>query len=205
MFRKKISWGLALFAAAAAVISCSKDDTPFLDTCTTGDCNAQMIFPTNADSNGYYHIPLDWSRDYLPYFIVDVEADPIIEELRYNGISHVQARFDSDTSWKIGDTLVYSIPLFQPFFGLYTQDGNQLPETWIDVELSQFEGIEVNIAQNTAIQFKQQGSKLVSRRVLGPFIPQMIGDTITVAMKVTWEAGNYTVTKENFLQKFIVE
>ena len=44
-----------------------------------------------------------------------------------------------------------------------------------------------------------------SKRVLGPFIPQMIGDTITIAMKIQWDAGIYSQTKEDYLAKFIVE
>jgi len=33
----------------------------------------------------------------------------------------------------------------------------------------------------------------------------MIGDTITVAMRVLWEAGSYSVLKEDYFEKFIVE
>jgi hypothetical protein len=33
----------------------------------------------------------------------------------------------------------------------------------------------------------------------------MIGDTITVAMKVQWDAGMYSVTKDNYIEKFIIE
>jgi len=204
MFRIKIARQLALFCAAASVFSCTIDPLP-IDTCTTGDCDARMIFPTQADENGYYHIPLDWSRQYLPYFIIDVEASPIVEQLRYNGESVVEARFDSDTSWVIGDTLVMTVPLFKPFTGLYTQEGNPLPDQFVDISLTQFAGIEVNIAQSTGIYFRQSGDKLTSRRVLGPFIPQMIGDTITVAMRVLWEAGSYSVLKEDYFEKFIVE
>ena len=204
MNKYKIAVRLALFCAAASVISCTVDPL-MIDTCTTGDCEAKMIFPSQADQNGYYHVKLDWTKEYLPYFIVDIEASPTVKELRYNDLSVVEARFDSDTSWVIGDTLVITLPLFKPFTGLQTQQGNTLPDQWIDLPLSMFQGIEVNIAQPTSIYFKHQGDKMVSRRVLGPFIPQMISDTITVAMKVTWEAGELTVSKNNYFEKFIVE
>ena len=66
-------------------------------------------------------------------------------------------------------------------------------------------GIKVNIAQPTTIYFSKKGQAMESRRVLGPFIPEMIGDTITVAMKVQWDAGMYSVTKDNYIEKFIIE
>lgn len=203
MFRKKISWGLALFAAAA-FLSCEKDDLSPSYICTNGDCDAAMIFPVLPDANGYYHVELDWSREYLPYFAVDVRASQVIPEFRYNEESVVSANFDSDTSWVIGDSLVMKVPLFRPFTGDWSQSG-PLPSGWQDVTLNQFEGIEVNIAQPTTIYFRKVGAAMESRRILGPFIPEMIGDTITVAMRVHWDAGNYSVTKDDYSQKFIVE
>lgn len=203
MFKKKISWGLALFAAAS-LLSCSKDALP-TPACESGDCDARMIFPTSKDSNGYYHVKLDWTREYLPYFILDVEASTISPEYRYNGISHVQANFDSDTSWVIGDTLVVQQPLFRPFTGLWTQNGNPLPSEWVDLPLTQFAGIEVNIVQSTTIMFSEKNGILKSRRVVGPFIPTMIGDTVTIAMKVKWDAMYDQISKDDFVEKFIVE
>ena len=202
MFKKKISWGLALFAAAA-FLSCSKDPLPS-PACETGDCEAIMIFPTDKDANGYYHVELDWTREYLPYFIIDVEASTVSPEYRYNGISHVQANFHSDTSWKIGDTLVMKIPIFKPFTGDWTQTGNLIPHTFQNLPLTQFAGIEVNVVQPHTIQFSEKNGVLKSRRVVGPFIPTMIGDTVTIAMKVKWDAM-YEVWEETGEEKFIVE
>ena len=204
MFRKKISWGLALFCAAAIAVSCQKDDLSPSYICTNGECDAAIIFPMLPDSNGYYHVPLDWSRQYLPYFSVDVRASQVIPEFRYNEESVVRANFDSDTSWIIGDSLVMTVPIFRPFTGDWNQTGSPLPVGWQDISLSQFEGIEINIAQPTTIYFKKVGNAMQSKRVLGPFIPQMIGDTITIAMKIQWDAGMYSQTKEDYLAKFIV-
>ena len=203
MFRKKISWGLALFAAAS-LLSCSKDALP-TPSCTTGDCNAKMIFPTDKDANGYYHVKLDWSREYLPYFILDVEASTISPEYRYNDISFVQANFHSDTSWRIGDTLVMKVPIFKPFTGNWTQTGNLIPHTFQNLPLTQFAGIEVNVVQPNTIQFSEKDGVLKSRRVVGPFIPTMIGDTVTIVMKIKWDAMYEKVVKDNFVEKFIVE
>jgi hypothetical protein len=45
----------------------------------------------------------------------------------------------------------------------------------------------------------------MSRRYLGPFIPEMIGDTITVNMRILWDAGDNSIVKDHYEQKFIVE
>jgi len=71
--------------------------------------------------------------------------------------------------------------------------------------LTQFAGIEVNVVQNTNIQFRNVDGILKSRRVVGPFIPQMIGDTVTIAMKVEWNGTYNSQVKDKYLQKFIVE
>jgi len=201
---RRLASKLALFCAAAIAVSCQKD--PLLpDTCLGGDCDARMIFPAQKDANGYYHVALDWSRDYLPYFILDIEASEITPENRYtNNYSYVQAKFDSDTSWIIGDTLVMQVPIFKPFTGVWTSNG-PLPTEIKPVYLTQFAGIEVNVVQNTNIQFRNVDGILKSRRVVGPFIPQMIGDTVTIAMKVEWNGTYNSQVKDNYLQKFIVE
>ena len=91
-FRKKISWGFAFFAAAT-LLSCSKDDIP-IPACLTGDCDARMIFPTSNDSNGYYHVKLDWSREYLNflniYFLLLLLTDS------YNLVYLLHVRYEMD-------------------------------------------------------------------------------------------------------------
>ena len=55
---------------------------------------ALMVFPTDKDENGFYHIELDWNREYYPYFNVDIEADKLSRDE-----SIISARFDTDTYW----------------------------------------------------------------------------------------------------------
>ena len=201
----KIAWRLRAFRAAACLlilVSCTPDELA-IDTCP-GGCDAQMIFPVQADTNGYYHLKLDWDGEYLPWFSVNIKASPVDDAYKYNGSSVVEARFDSDTSWILGDDLVIQQPLYTPF-GNYTSNWLPIPTSWVDVELPQYEGEEINIAQNTSLYFSEKNGALFSKRVLGPFPPTMIGDTITVYMRVLWEAGNQTFIKDDFSQKFIVE
>lgn len=190
-------------AASFALLSCEVEPIA-PDTCP-GGCDARMLFPVQADANGYYHIALDWTGDYLPWFYVDVEATPVDSLYKYNGDSVVEARFDSNTSWILGTNLVIQQPLYNPFFGNYTSSWNPIPASWTNVNLPQYAGTEVNIAQNTNLYFSEKNGTLHTRRVLGPFPPTMVGDTITVYMKVYWEAGELSTSKDNFSQKFIVE
>ena len=206
----KIARKLRGFRAAVAILilpaffSCSTDDLQ-IDTCITGDCNAIMVFPNAKDTNGYYHVKLDWTREYLPYFAINVEATPINPQYRYNSVSVVEANFDSDTTWVIGDSLVFTEPTYRPFTGDYTYSGTPLPSGSLDIILSQFNGMRVNIVQPSPIYFSEQNGVLYSKRLVGPIPPTVIGDTITIYMEVFWEAGNNSILKSDFSEKFIVE
>jgi hypothetical protein len=190
-------------AASFALASCTID--PIAPETCPGGCDAQMIFPVEADANGFYHLELNWDGDYLPWFYIDVEATPVDDSYRYNGRSVVEAKFDSDTSWILGKDLVIQQPLYNPFFGNYTSSWVPIPSSTVDINLPQYAGTEINIAQNTNIYFSEENGSLFTRRILGPFPPAIKGDTITVYMKVFWEAGMESLTKDDFSQKFIVE
>lgn len=204
----KIAVQLRAFRAAAVTIliglttSCTPDNLA-IETCP-GGCDARMIWNYEKDANGIYHVPLDWTGEYLPYFFVDVAADETDEVYHYNEDPVVEARFDSNTSWRIGDNLVISLPYYTPF-GNWTSTGLPLPAGWTDVTLSQYEGEVINIAQPTGIRFSEKNGTLMSRRYLGPFIPEMKNDTITVYMRVLWDAGDESMVKDHYEAKFIVE
>ena len=201
----------AFFAAAKPLLflllatSCtpSEDYSP---TCPSGDCQAGVIFPVQPDENGYHHVKLDWNREYLPYFSVDAYAEPTSPEYFYNNSPFVTARFDSNLVWTIGDSLVMPDYYYNPFGSNRTSSGIVLPSEKIEVLLNQFRGIQVNIAQNTEIYFSDKGnSNLYTKRMLGPFPPESIGDTITLYMEVFWDAGMESQIKNHYKQKFIVE
>lgn len=200
---KNIAVRLARVCAASFALASCTIDPVAPETCP-GGCDAQIIFPVQADSNGYYHMELDWDGEYLPWFAVDVKATPIVPEYQYNGTSVVEARFDSNTSWVLGDDLVIQQAIYTPF-GDYTSTWLPIPTSWVDIELPQYEGEEINIAQNASLYFSERNGSLYSKRILGPFPPTMKGDTITVYMRVFWEAGNQSILKDDFSQKFIVE
>ena len=91
---------LLLLAISFFLIGCTPEDI-YPDTCP-GGCDAQIIFSQTKDINGYYHVPLDWTGEYLPYFFVDVVASEVDDLYKYNEESVVEARFDSNTSWILG-------------------------------------------------------------------------------------------------------
>jgi len=201
---KRIAVQLARVCAAGFALASCEVEPLAPETCP-GGCDAQMIFPVEADANGYYHIDLNWDGEYLPWFYVDVEATEVDNEYKYNNNSVVEATFDSNTSWIIGSDLIIQQPIYNPFFGNYTSSWEPIPTEFVDVELPQYAGTELNIAQGTKLYFSKKNGKLKTRRVLGPFPPAMKGDTITLYMKVYWEAGPLSFTKDDFSQKFIVE
>lgn len=200
---------LRVFTPVAIIIvfinlSCTKTD--IFPVCPDDNCYATMYLPGSQDSNGYYHVPLDWSREYYPYFHVDIDASPTSEPYKYNGDSVVSAKFDSDTSWVIGDTLVIKQAYYKPFTGEWSSTAGPLPTDWRNLNLTQFKGTVINVAQNTTIYFSQkQEGFLTTRRTLGPFPPHMKGDTITIYMQVIWDAGDNSIVKDDYTEKFIVE
>jgi len=199
---------LRAFRAAAwplltlLALACSKPSDP--SVCITGDCNAEMVFPISLDENGYYHVDLSWDQEYYPYFSIDINASPIDPFYFYGDSPVASAEFDSNTSWIVGDTLVMRQEYYLPFTTPWNSNG-PLPYYIGNLNLTQFAGIEVNVAQGSPIYFREKQGDFTTKRTLGPFPPTMEGDTITVYMKVTWDAGMESVTKSHFLEKFIVE
>tara|TARA_R110000851_G_scaffold82803_2_gene181260 strand:+ start:4020 stop:4607 length:588 start_codon:yes stop_codon:yes gene_type:complete len=169
------------------------------------DPNAEMVFPVEADANGYYHVPLNWTGEYYPYFNLTVNADNTPEWAHYNDMSVVTGEFDTDTYFVLGDSLAFTIPLYSPYLGLQTYEGFPIPIRDTIVYLDQFAGTIVPIVQNdTRIYFTEEGERMTSTRVVGPFPPELIGDTISIYMRIKWDIGDI-LEKDHYIEKFIVE
>ena len=152
---------LAMFA------SCSKDDIPQI--CYDGSCDATLELPGNIDSNGYYHIDLEWNGEYFPRFSIDIYADATDPYWWYNETPVAQANFYTDTTIDVGYDI---IPVVQ--------------------------SSRVNLSS------RDKSNTLYGKRIVGPFPPEMKGDTIEVRAVIFWDAGINYKEKELFI-KFIVE
>ena len=211
LYITKSRCNLRAFRAAASLIflyaltSCTPE--PFAPLCPTGDCNASIQAPFYKDINGYYHAELDWSREYLPYFTLDIEADRTNKEYWYNDQPAVDARFDTDTYFILGDSIAFTIPLYTPYGGLETYGGFPIATQDTIVYLNQFAGTVVPVVQNnTRIYFEEyEDGRFGTKRVVGPFPPELIGDTISIYMKVYWDGGTIYEEKDHYVEKFIIE
>jgi len=152
---------LAMFA------SCSKDDIP--QVCYDGSCDATLELPGNIDSNGYYHIDLEWNGEYFPRFSIDIYADATDPYWWYNETPVAQANFYTDTTIDVGYDI---IPVVQ--------------------------SSRINLSS------RDKSNTLYGKRIVGPFPPEMKGDTIDVKAVIFWDAGINYKEKEISI-KFIVE
>lgn len=163
-----------LLVLTLLLASCTVDDEEvmFSSPCVDDSCIASMNFPGYLDSNGYYHIDLDFTQEYPPRFTIDLEASMVKDYFLYNGDPVVTANFNSDTSYQLETTL--------------------FTET-------------INVVPNEPIYFsKKSPTTVVSKRIVGPFPPEIEGDTIQIEGIVWWEAGMHTKGRE-INAKFIVE
>lgn len=207
--KTKSRCNLRAFRAAATLLiltalsSCEKES--FAPPCETGECNAYIESMFYKDSNGYYHAELDWTREYYPYFTLDIYADRTSQEYRYNNVSVVTAQFDTDSYFVLQDSVAFTISLYQPWLGLWTYDGVPIPYENTTIYLNQFEGTIVPVVQDTQIYFSDDElGNFTTKRVVGPFPPSMIGDTISIFMKMRWDIGDILV-KDDYIEKFIIE
>ena len=201
---------LRAFRAAAGPIlfltlfSCTEEH--FIPPCETGDCNAIIESQFFKDGNGYYHAELDWSREYWPYFTLDITADRTSPEYWYNGDPVVEAQFDTDSYFVLGDSIAFTINTYNPWQGLHTYGGHPIPVGSFTVFLNQFEGDIVPVIQDTHIYFSDdENGEFTTKRTVGPFPPTMIGDTISIFMRVNWDLGGELLEKDHYLEKFIIE
>ena len=195
--------GFACCVLLLTTLSC-QDSTPKPNPCMTGDCDAQMYLPGEKDDNGYYHIQLDWTTEFMPYFFIEVLAAEVIPEYRYNGVSHVSAEFDTDTFWTLGG-LVWREPLYNPFKSNQTSSGTWLPSEITYLTIDYFKGMTLNLVQPVEVYFSKKHGNFYTKRSIGPVPPQLIGDTVTVYMEMFWDAGNASVLKDHYKEKFIIE
>ena len=209
---KKFSGQLRAFRAAASLsiialtLSCEKE-VLIPNTCEDAICDAVITSQYTIDSNGYTHVDLEWTSDFLPYFTIDIEASRTSPEWYYNDQPVVSAEFDTDSYYVLGDSLAFTLPLYNSFTGLETYQGYPIAVQDTTIYLNQFEGMVFPVVQNdTRIYFSDdENGRFTSKRTVGPIPQGFEGDTITVYMKVLWDAGSNSVIKDHYIEKYIIE
>lgn len=167
----------------------------------------------SRDVNGYYHYKFNTSLKYN-YTDIVAEASQIVNPYyTYNGSSVVEASFDGNAFFILGDSLVVTIPMYNPFNSLSSSPyfTNPISVNNRTVVLSQFKGFIVPVVPSTKIYFKQYdprmdeykptGTNLWTKRVIGPIPKYMIGDTITIYGKASWDCGSYSIEFPQYTQK----
>ena len=203
-----------IFLLIILTFGCTKPDGDISSPCISGDCDARLILDYPQDANGYYHVDLDFTGDYYPRFNIYVEADDMYPEYQYNGITVIEARFDTDTFWTVDGELNFTLPLYNPWLSLNQYNGTPLPTGSTDVSINFLDGYVVPIVQrDTRIYLsddcfggcEEQEDKLYGKRIVGPISPQILNDTITVYGEVFWEAGSKWEVKDDLVAKIIIE
>jgi len=172
---KKLKLLLLIFAAI--FVACSEDEiVPSL--CLDGDCDGKLYIPFPKDSNGYYHVDLDFNGEYLPRFDIYVEADDVDPYFFYNDIGVVQSAFESSSYWVLPNG--------------------------VEVDLVQNTTFYLNNSpHNTEYTPSILGRKW-GKRIVGPIPDEFIGDTITIRAEIYWDGGSKS-KNQLFEEKFIIE
>jgi hypothetical protein len=200
---------LLLFLFIILLSSCSKDNNENR-ICPDGDCWVRLYTDFEEDSNGYHHVKPQWFSETSGRFNLHIESSSTIGRCQYNGVSVVESEFDSDTFWEVESGLSFTFGLYNPFESLYTQQGNIIKVRDTTVTLNYFQGQIIPVVQETSVNHgvkdkmecygwdnpKSGNTPLVtgncvlySKRIVGPLIREMIGDTIKIYSETFFDCG----------------
>ena len=189
--------------------SCSKDNNENR-ICPDGDCWVRLYTDFEEDSNGYHHVKPQWFSETSGRFNLHIESSSTIGRCQYNGVSVVESEFDSDTFWEVESGLSFTFGLYNPFESLYTQQGNIIKVRDTTVTLNYFQGEIIPVVQETSVNHDVKNKMecfgwdnpysgttpletgnciLYSKRIVGPLIREMIGDTLKIYSETFFDCG----------------
>ena len=201
-----------LFIILLITISCSLLEKEEINNsiCPDGDCWVKLYTDFEEDPNGYHHVTPQWFSETSGRFDLLIESSPTIGRCQYNGMTVVSSRFDSDSYWEIESGISFTFGLYNPFESLYTQQGNIIKVRDTTVTLNYFQGEIIPVVQETSIYhdvkdkmecygwsnpksgptFSETGNCILySKRIVGPLIREMIGDTLKIYSETFFDCG----------------
>jgi len=201
-----------LFIILLITISCSLLEKEEINNsiCPDGDCWVKLYTDFEEDSNGYHHVEPYWFSETSGRFNLLIESSPTIGRCQYNGMTVVSSRFDSDSYWEIESGLSFTFGLYNPFESFYTQQGDIIKVRDTTVTLDYFQGQIQPIVQERSIHhdvkdkiecygwdnpksgptFSETGNCILySKRIVGPLIREMIGDTLNIYSETFFDCG----------------
>lgn len=200
---------ILLFLFLILLSSCSKDNNENR-ICPDGDCWVRLYTDFEEDSNGYHLVTPEWFSETSGRFNLHIESSPTIGRCQYNGVTVVSSRFDSDTFWEVESGLSFTFGLYNPFESLYTQQGSIIKVKDTVVTLNYFQGEIIPVVQETSVNhdvkdkmecygwsnpksgptFSETGNCILySKRIVGPLIRKMIGDTLKIYSETYFDCG----------------
>ena len=189
--------------------SCSKDNNEN-SICPDGECWVRLYTDFEEDSNGYHLVTPEWFSETSGRFNIHIESSPTIGRCQYNGVTVVSSRFDSDTFWEVESGLSFTFGLYNPFESLYNQQGNIIKVRDTTVTLNYFQGEIIPVVQETSVNHDVKNKMkcfgwdnpksgptptetgnciLYSKRIVGPLIREMIGDTLKIYSETFFDCG----------------
>ena len=200
---------ILLFLFLILLSSCSKDNNENR-ICPDGDCWVRLYTDFEEDSNGYHLVTPEWFSETSGRFNLHIESSPTIGRCQYNGVTVVSSRFDSDTFWEVESGLSFTFGLYNPFESLYTQQGSIIKVRDTVVTLNYFQGEIIPVVQETSVNldvkdkmecygwdnpksgptYSETGNCILySKRIVGPLIRKMIGDTLKIYSETYFDCG----------------
>ena len=178
--------------------------------CPDEDCWVKLYTDFEPDPNGYHHVTPQWDNESSGRFNIHIESAPTTKQCQYGGVPRIISSFNSDTYWEVESGLSFTFGLYNPFNSLYTQQGDIIKVKDTIVTLDYFQGTIIPIVQETSIRhdvkdkmecygwtnpdsgptFYETGNcTMYSKRIVGPLIREMIGDTIKIYSETYFDCG----------------
>ncbi|PWH11174.1 hypothetical protein DEJ39_02450 [Bacteroidetes bacterium SCGC AAA795-G10] len=190
-------------------LSCSEENNE-TSICPDGNCWVRLYTDFGEDSNGYHNVTPEWFSETSGRFNLHIESSPTVGRCQYNGVTVVSSKLDSNTYWEVQSGLSFTFGLYNPFESLYTQQGNIIKVRDTTVTINYFQGEIIPVVQESSISHDVKDKMscygwdnpksgptpietgnciLYTKRIVGPLIREMIGDTIKIYSETFFDCG----------------